>query len=59
VINGSLSGTSLSFDLDTPDFHHEGSVSGASMSGTAEWTMDFGIPVGVVTLTGTWAAAKQ
>lgn len=59
VINGTLSGGNLSFDLDTPDFHHTGSVSGTSMSGTAQWTMDFGIPVGVVTLNGSWGAAKQ
>jgi hypothetical protein len=59
VVNGTLSGTSLSFDLDTPDFHHEGVVSGTSMSGTAQWTLDFGIPVGEVTLNGTWEATKQ
>lgn len=59
VVNGTLSGTSLSFDLDTPDFHHEGVVSGTSMSGTAQWTLDFGLPVGQVTLNGTWEAAKQ
>lgn len=59
VINGTLSGRNLSFDLDTPDFHQAGSVSGTSMSGTAEWTIDFGLPVGVVTLNGNWGAAKQ
>lgn len=61
VVNGTVSGRNLSFDLDTPDFHQAGSVSvsGTSMSGTAEWTLDFGIPVGVVTLNGNWEAAKQ
>jgi hypothetical protein len=59
VINGTLSGRNLSFDLDTPDFHQAGIVSGTSMSGTAQWTMDFGIPRGVVTLNGNWTAAKQ
>jgi hypothetical protein len=59
IVNGTVSGTSLSFDLGTPDFHHEGVVSGTSMSGTAQWTLDFGIPAGEVTLDGTWQAAKQ
>ncbi|HEU4680291.1 MAG TPA: hypothetical protein VFS51_01015 [Gemmatimonadales bacterium] len=59
VINGTVSGTNLSFDLDTPEFHHEGSVSGSSMSGTAEWIIDFGLPAGEVTLNGTWEAEKQ
>lgn len=59
VVNGTLSGRNLSFDLDTPDFRLEGNVSGTSMSGTAEWTFDFGLPVGVVTLTGNWEAGKQ
>jgi hypothetical protein len=59
VINGTVSGTNVSFDLDTPDFHFVGGVSGNSMSGTAEWTVDFGIPAGEVTLNGTWQAAKQ
>lgn len=58
-MNGTVSGENLSFDLDTPDFHFAGSVSGTSMSGTAEWTVDFGLPVGVVTLNGTWSAAEQ
>jgi hypothetical protein len=59
VIHGTVSGSNLSFDLDSPDFHHTGSLSGTSMSGTAEWTIDFGLPVGVVTLNGNWEAAKQ
>jgi hypothetical protein len=59
VVNGTFSGSSLSFDLDTPDFHHDGTLSGTSMSGTAQWTLDFGLPVGEVTLNGTWEATKQ
>lgn len=57
VVNGTVSGSNLSFDLDTPDFHHTGTVSGSSMSGTAQWTMDVGLPLGMVTLTGNWEAA--
>jgi hypothetical protein len=59
VKNGKVSGKSVSFDLDTPAFHHSGSVSGVTMSGTAEWTYDFGLPMGEVTLVGSWSAAKQ
>jgi hypothetical protein len=59
VINGTVSGSTISFDLDTPDFHHEGSVSGNSMSGTVEWVIDFGLPSGEVTLNGTWEAERQ
>jgi hypothetical protein len=59
VVNGTLSGRNLSFDLDTPDFHFTGSVTGTSMAGTAQWTMDFGIPIGVATLNGDWEASKQ
>jgi hypothetical protein len=60
VVNGAITGSAVSFDLDTPDFHHEGTVSGTtSMSGDATWTIDFGPPNGVVTLDGTWQATKQ
>jgi hypothetical protein len=59
VVNGSVDGNAVEFDLDTQDFHHTGSVSGSSMSGTARWTFDFGGSIGVVVLNGNWAAAKQ
>jgi hypothetical protein len=59
VVNGTLSGRNLSFDLGTPDFHFSGAVTGTSMAGTAQWTMDFGIPIGVATLNGNWVASKQ
>jgi hypothetical protein len=58
VTNGEITGNTISFDLDSPDFHHDGTVSGNSMSGSAEWTYDFGLPLGVVTLTGSWSAVK-
>lgn len=59
VINDTLNGRNLSFDLGTPDFHFTGTVTGTSMAGTAHWTMDFGIPIGVATLNGNWVASKQ
>jgi hypothetical protein len=58
VLNGQVNGSSVSFDLDTPDYHHTGTVSGTSMSGSASWRIDFGAPTGVVTLNGNWGAAR-
>jgi len=59
ILNGTLNGNSVSMDLDTPDFHLTGTVSGSSMSGTAQWVIDFGQPTGVVTLNGNWGAARS
>jgi hypothetical protein len=59
VINGAVSGSNVTFDLDTPDSHFAGSVTGNSMSGTAQWRIDFGAPIGLVTLNGSWGAARQ
>jgi hypothetical protein len=59
IVNGSINGNSVTFDLDTQDLHHTGTISGNSMSGTARWTFDFGGSIGVVTLNGNWSAAKQ
>ncbi|MGH7510253.1 MAG: hypothetical protein ACREMZ_12400 [Gemmatimonadales bacterium] len=59
VVNGSVSGNAVQFDLDTQDVHHTGSLSGNSMSGTVRWTIDFGGDIGIVTLNGNWAAARQ
>jgi hypothetical protein len=58
VINGEVSGNNVSFDLDSPQFHQEGTVTGSSMAGTAEWTYDFGLPLGEVNLTGGWSAIR-
>jgi hypothetical protein len=59
VINGSVDGNSVTFDLDTPDARQTGTVDGNSMSGTARWTIDLGALIGIVTLNGTWSAARQ
>jgi hypothetical protein len=56
IINGNVSGNRVSFDLDTPDFHLTGTISGNSMSGTARWVIDLGSQV--VTLNGNWGASK-
>jgi hypothetical protein len=54
VLNGTLNGSSVSFDFDGPAFHHTGTISGTSMSGTASWTYVSGL-----TLNGSWSAVKQ
>ena len=59
IANGAISGRNISMDLGSPAFHLTGNLSGTSMSGTAEWAMDFGLPLGTVTLTGNWQATKQ
>lgn len=60
VTDGTLNGRNVGFDLGTSEFHQTGTVTTATtMTGTAEWSIDFGIPVGVVTLSGNWSATKQ
>lgn len=59
VINGSVSGNSVSFQLDTPDYPFTGTITGSSMSGTCSLRYDLGEPYGVITLSGNWGAGKQ
>lgn len=59
VVNGSVSGNSVSFQLDSPDYPFSGTISGSSMSGTCSLRYDLGDPYGVITLSGNWGAAKQ
>ncbi|MGH7497722.1 MAG: hypothetical protein ACREL3_02600 [Gemmatimonadales bacterium] len=59
IVNGTVDGNAVVFDLDTQDFHQTGSVAGNSMSGTARWTIDLGGSSGIVVLNGNWSAAKQ
>lgn len=59
VVNGTVSGDAVAFDFDTQDAHHVGTVSGNSMGGTARYRVDVGGASGVVTLDGTWAAARR
>lgn len=57
VVNGSISGSSVIFDIESSDFHNVGEVQGGSMTGTAT----FRVPTqsGVVVLSGSFAAARQ
>jgi hypothetical protein len=59
ILNGTVDGNRVDMDLDTQDFHLTGTVSGASMSGTAVLRLDLGQPLGVVTLNGNWGAARS
>lgn len=59
ILNGQIAGSSVSFDIGTPDFHHTGTLDGSSMSGSVSFGFDFGAPFGVISLTGRWSAAKQ
>jgi hypothetical protein len=59
VLNGQVSGSEVSFDLGTADFHHIGTVNGSSMAGTATWTFQLGPPSTIGTLTGSWTATRQ
>lgn len=59
IVSGTVDANAVQFDLDTQDFHHTGSISGNSMSGSARWILDLGGSVGVITLNGNWAAARQ
>ena len=55
VLNGSVTGSAVAFDLDTSDWHNGGTINGNSMSGTATIRVVVG---GVLyTLTGTWGAS--
>ena len=58
IINGTISGSSVDFFLDTQDSHFVGTVNGNSMSGTATWQANLGPLVGTVTLNGNWTAAR-
>jgi len=58
VVNGSLIGNAVSFDLDGPEFHFTGTAVENSMSGTCTLTADFGSPIGMVTLNGSWRATR-
>ncbi len=59
VVNGRVSGQSVSFDFGTADLHHSGSLAGAIISGNATWRIDLGAPDGVIVLAGRFSAARQ
>jgi hypothetical protein len=52
VVSGTVSGNSVSFDLDNATTHQTGTISGNTMSGSAAWTDATG------SLSGTWSANR-
>ena len=59
IVDGTVSGSQVAFDLDTQDAHQTGTISGNSMSGTSIWRLDLGSPTGVITLNGNWSAVRS
>ncbi len=59
VVNGLISGDSVSFDFDTTAFTNAGTISGSSMTGSATATENVGGAIGKVTLTGQWNATQN
>jgi hypothetical protein len=60
VVDGTISGTAVTFDLNTPVSHYVGSVNGNTMSGTgSQEVFSTTSPSDSVTLSGSWTAAKQ
>ncbi len=57
VVSGSLSGNTVSFNLDTSDWHNVGTLSGGSMSGTV--TVLLTLNGTNYTLTGHFGAARS
>jgi hypothetical protein len=57
VLNGTIVGNQVAFDLNDPAFHQSGSLSGDEMSGSATWTLD--IDGTSHTVTGTWRAVRS
>jgi hypothetical protein len=56
VVNGSIAGNQVTFDLNDPAFHQSGSLTGDDMSGSATWTLN--IDGTSHTVTGTWSAVR-
>src|SRR5881392_2913124 len=61
IVNGSVNGSAVTLDLDTPDYHQTGTIiadPGTRMSGTATWR--YVDSTGTVhLLTGNWGASQQ
>lgn len=56
IVNGSVNGNGVTFDVDTAAAHQTGTASGNTMHGSATWT----IPTqsGSIVLSGTWSATR-
>ncbi|HET7251688.1 MAG TPA: hypothetical protein VFI79_17725 [Gemmatimonadales bacterium] len=56
IINGTVSGSKVTFDVDDPGAHQTGTVAGNTMNGNAHWTIS--TSSGSVSLAGTWSATR-
>jgi hypothetical protein len=56
VLNGTIQGNQLAFDLNDAAFHQSGTLTGDEMSGSATWTLS--IDGTAHTVTGTWRAVR-
>ncbi|HZJ00239.1 MAG TPA: hypothetical protein VFD22_06220 [Gemmatimonadaceae bacterium] len=57
VVSGTVSGSTVNFSFDTPDYFNTGTLNGRSLSGTA--TMSVVSGSSRITMTGVFAAARQ
>ena len=57
VVSGTLSGNSVTFNLDTSDWHNSGTISGSSMSGSV--TVQLNVSGTIYFLSGTFGAARS
>ncbi len=53
IINGTVAGTTITFDVDEAPFHQTGTFDATSASGEALWSSG-----GVVVLSGPWSATR-
>jgi len=56
VLNGTIQGDQVAFDLSDTGFHQSGSLTGDEKSGSATWTLS--IDGTAHTVTGTWRAVR-
>jgi len=56
IVNGNIQGNTVTFDLDTPDYHQNGTIGGTSMSGSATWHVS--VSGTTYILNGSWGAGR-
>lgn len=57
VANGTISGSNISFDIGTSDFHNAGTINGNSINGTV--TLHINTGTQSLTATGSFTAVRQ
>lgn len=58
-IDGTVEGTTVTFDIGSPAWRHIGILSGDVISGDVMWQVNFGPPYGVENMTGTFILSRQ